>query len=124
MGAPALTPASTVGRDRRYGESFEGWAAAELRRLGFKMGHVARGVGLSKEEAWRHVSGWAKHWKREGIRGRPFPGPKPGWVERLAECKERAEGAGLRGAHVVLNGGGMKGTVMEKDHTELEATDV
>ena len=116
-GTAALTPSGTLGRDRRYGESFEGWAAAELRRMGFKMGHVARGIGLSKEEAWRHLSGYCKHWKREGLRGRPFPGPKPGWPERLAECKERAEGAGLRGAHVVLNGGGLKGTVMEDDGT-------
>lgn len=119
-GKAALNPEETVGRDRRYGESFEGWAAAELRKMGFKMGHVARGIGLDKQSAWRYLSGFAKHWKREGLRGRQFPGPKTGWLERLEECKERALGAGLRGAHVVLNGGGLKGTQLEDPEPGLE----
>ena len=101
--------AATVLRDRKYGESWEGWCVFELRKAGFKMAHAARGAGMSVPDAWRCVSGWERHWRREGTRGRTFPGPAAGWAERYREATARALGEGLRGKCVVLNGTG-KGT--------------
>ena len=103
-GRAALSAVATAARDRRYGESFEGWCAGELLKMGFKMRHVARGVGLDVTECWRHVSGYTKHWRREGREGRPIPPPRDGWAARLTEAVAIAQGAGLRGASVVLNG--------------------
>ena len=114
----ALSAAETVARDRRYGESFEGWCGVELRKMGFKMVHVARGVDLTVTEAWRHISGWSKHWRREGLRGRAFPGPQAGWADRLEVAAARARGAGLRGAHVVTNGSKDCGIGGEGPHAE------
>ncbi len=105
-GAPPLTVESTVARDRRYGESWEGWAGVQLRNAGFKMRHVAKGLGLELGEAWRHVSGWTKHWRREGLCGRSFPGPLPGWEGRLEEARRLAQNIGVKGARVRLNGSG------------------
>lgn len=105
-GKPPTSAAATAARDRTYGESWEGWCVAELRKMGFKMAHAARGVGLSGPEAWRHVSGWERHWRREAVRGRPFPGPAEGWSARLEQAVLRARGEGLRGRCVTLNGGG------------------
>ena len=103
-GKPAVTPDETLGRDARYGTSFEGWAATELVKMGFKMRHVARGVGLDVTAAWRCVSGYNKHWKRQQLLGRVIPDPDPEWVKRLAACVDVAEGQGLRGRCVVRNG--------------------
>lgn len=100
----ALSAAETIERDRRYGESFEAWCAVELVKMGFKMRHVARGIETDVRSAWCHVSGFNKHWRREAVRGRVFPGPKPGWQERLQNAIARAGGLGLRGKPVVLNG--------------------
>ena len=112
--------AATVLRDRAYGESFEGWCLYELRKAGFKMGHAARGVEMTVTDAWRCVSGWERHWRRQGVRGRVFPGPASGWVERYKEASERAQGFGLRGKCVVLNGSGKGNGVdgFERNMTE------
>ena len=98
--------ANTVARDARYGGTWEGWAGVELRKEGLKMSHVARGIGLDIPEAWRHVSGWTRHWRREGLAGRQFGGPRPGWEERLEQARRAAMNIGGRGARVVLNGTG------------------
>lgn len=113
-GEPPLTPASEKGRDARYGATWEGWAGVELVKAGFKMRHVARGTGLDLKSAWRHVSGWSRHWRREGLVGRQFPGPAEGWAERLAAAKSRAMGEGVKGAKVVLNGTGDLGIGKEE----------
>lgn len=104
-GTPPVTAAQTVERDRRYALTWEAWAGTELRKSGFKMSAAARGIGLADvAEAWRYVSAFEKHWRREGLRGRAFPGPAEGWAERLEEARLRAMNAGMRGARVVLNG--------------------
>ena len=104
-GAPPVTAAQTIERDRRYALTWEAWAGAELRKSGFKMSAAARGIGLADvAEAWRYVSAFEKHWRREGLRGRAFPGPAEGWASRLEEARLRAMNAGMRGARVVLNG--------------------
>lgn len=105
-GALPESLANTVARDARYGGTWEGWAGVELRKAGLKMSHVARGIGLDIPEAWRHVSGWTRHWRREGLAGRSFGGPRPGWEERLEEARRLAMNVGGKGARVVLNGTG------------------
>jgi len=107
-GLPALTSKDTLARDRRYALTWEAWAGVELRESGFKMSAVAKGVGLDVTEAWRHISAFGKHWRREGLAGRAFPGPAEGWQERLAEARDRAMNVGVRGTRVKLNGGGMR----------------
>lgn len=114
-GEPPLTVASTVARDRRYGESWEGWAGVELVKAGFKMRHVAKGVCLEVSEAWRHVSGFTKHWRREGLAGRQFPGPKEGWILRLEAATQIALNTGVKGARVKLNGTGDLGVAVDPD---------
>ena len=119
-GAPPVTAAQTIERDRRYALTWEAWAGTELRKSGFKMSAVARGIGMDDvSEAWRYVSAFEKHWRREGLRGRAFPGPAEGWAERLEEARARAMNAGMRGARVVLNGTrdcglGVRGGASEK----------
>ena len=104
-GKPPLTGAATVERDRKYGKTFEAWCAVELRKMGFKVRHVARGVGMTPTEAWRHMSGFERHWRRQALAGVQFPEPSAEWRERLEEAVRMARGEGLRGANVVLNGG-------------------
>ena len=94
----------TVGRDARYGASYEGWAATELRKMGFKMRHVARGVGLDVTAAWRAVSGYSRHWKRRRLSGVSAPDVPQDWRDRLQTAVAVAAGQGRKGAHVVLNG--------------------
>lgn len=103
-GAPALTSSSTVNRDRQYGETWEGWAGSELRKAGLKMRHVAKGLGMAPEDAWRCISGFTKHWRREALAGRAFPGPKEGWADRLEAARALAMNIGVKGRRVVLNG--------------------
>lgn len=112
-GKPPRTVVQTVARDARYGETWEGWAGCELVKRGFKMAHVAKGVGLSVSEAWRHVSGFTKHWRREGLAGRQFPGVPPEWEDRLSEAADRAMNVGVKGTRVVLNGTGDLGVRRE-----------
>lgn len=104
-GKPALTPEETLGRDARYGASFEGWCATQLVKMGFKMRHVARGVGLDVTATWRCVSGYGKHWKRQALLGVLPPEPGDDWKRRLATAVAVAEGQGLRGRCVVRSGG-------------------
>jgi hypothetical protein len=105
-GEAALSVESTIARDRRYGESWAGWAGVEMRKDGFKMARVARGLDMDVTEAWRHVSGWAKHWRREALHGRAFPGPQAGWCEKLKEARDRAMNVGVKGRRPVNNGSG------------------
>ena len=108
-GRPLGPMLNTVARDARYGATWEGWAGVELRKSGVKMSHVARGIGLDVREAWRHVSGWTRHWRREGLAGRLFGGPRPGWEDRLEQARRLAMNIGVKGARVVLNGTGDTG---------------
>lgn len=96
----------TLQADGWYGGSFEGWCGVELRKMGFKMSHVARALGMDVTSAWRHISGWTRYWKREGtINGCQFPGPKDGWPERLEDAVMVARGGrNKQGAPVVTNG--------------------
>ena len=94
----------TLGRDARYGASYEGWAATELQKMGFKMRHVARGVGLDVPTAWRAVSGYSRHWKRRRLAGVSAPEVPQDWRDRLETAVAAASGQGLKGAAVVLNG--------------------
>ena len=94
----------TLGRDARYGASYEGWAATELQKMGFKMRHVARGVGLDVPTAWRAVSGYSRHWKRRRLAGVAAPEVPQDWRDRLETAVAAASGQGLKGAAVVLNG--------------------
>lgn len=103
-GKPALTPAETIERDARYGAGFEGWCATQLVKMGFKMRHVARGVGLDVAATWRCVSGYSKHWRRQALAGVLPPEPGEDWKQRLVDAVAVAEGQGLRGKCVVRNG--------------------
>ena len=96
----------TLQADGWYGGSFEGWCGVELRKMGFKMSHVARALGMDVSSAWRYISGWTRYWKREGtVNGRQFPGPKDGWPERLEDAVMVARGGrNKQGAPVVTNG--------------------
>lgn len=94
----------TVARDTRYGVSFEGWAATELQKMGFKMRHVARGIGLDVNSAWRALSGYSRHWKRQRLAGVAAPDIPDDWRERLSAAVAVAQGQGMKGAAVVLNG--------------------
>lgn len=96
----------TLQADGWYGGSFEGWCGVELRKMGFKMSHVARALGMDVTSAWRHISGWTRYWKREGaVNGRQFPGPQDGWPERLEDAVMVARGGrNKQGAPVVTNG--------------------
>lgn len=103
-GRPAVDTGETLLRDARYGDSFDGWCAAQLVKMGFKMRHVARGVGLDVASAWRCLSGYGKHWKRQQLLGRVMPEPPPEWKLRLEEAVAVAEGRGTKGRCVVMNG--------------------
>lgn len=94
----------TVARDMRYGVSFEGWCATELQKMGFKMRHVARGVGLDVAAAWRALSGYSRYWKRQRIAGVAAPDVPDEWRVRLADAVAVAQGQGMKGAVVVMNG--------------------
>ena len=96
----------TLQADGWYGGSFEGWCGVELRKMGFKMSHVARALGMDVTSAWRHISGWTRYWKREGaVNGRQFPGPQDGWAARLEDAVMVARGGrNKQGAPVVTNG--------------------
>lgn len=112
----------TVERDARYGQTWEGWAGVELRKAGFKMSRIAKGLGLDVTETWRHVSGFTKHWRREGLAGRCFPGPREGWIARLEEATKVALNTGVKGARVVLNGSGDCGVRRDaEEETEGES---
>lgn len=97
--------AATAEQWERYGRSFSGWCAVELKKMGFKMTHVARGLGTDVSEAWRCVSGWERYWKAMGGAGVVFGGPEEGWEERLEAAVGRATGVGVRGRPVTLSGG-------------------
>ena len=105
-GRPARAVLSTVSRDARYGETYEGWAGVEMRKAGFKMSRIAKALDMDPAEAWRHISGWSKHWRREALSGRAFPGVPADWPVRYREACDRALNKGVKGARVVLNGGG------------------
>ena len=109
-GVAPLSVESTVARDSRYATTWEAWAGTQLRQAGFKMRAVARGVGLDVTETWRHVSAFAKHWRRERLSGRSFPGPLPGWEDKLEEARRMAMNIGVKGARVKLTGSGDCGT--------------
>lgn len=116
-GRPAVDRAENIRRRRTYGESWEGWCGVVLRDRGYKMTRVAKALGVDVNEAWRAVSGWTRYWRAENLAGRVFPGPKPGWEERMRVAADLADNVGVRGRRPVRNGNGDCG-VSEEDGNE------
>ena len=89
----------TLKTDEYYGKSWEGWAANELRKLGYKMKDVARAVELDASSAWRYISGYGRYWKRQGLAGvtRP-PITDQVWLDRFEVAERVASRRGFNGA--------------------------
>ena len=89
----------TLKTDEYYGKSWEGWAANELRKLGYKMKDVARAVELDTSSAWRYISGYGRYWKRQGLAGvtRP-PITDQVWLDRFEVAERVASRRGFNGA--------------------------
>ena len=102
---------NTLVADRSYAMRFESWAGVELRKMGFKMSHVARALSLDTSSTWRHVSGYSRYWKRQLNAGVSPPEISESWRERLKHCISVASGQDMPGsADVVLNGTGAEVT--------------
>lgn len=98
---------NTLIADKSYALRFESWAGVELRKMGFKMSHVARALSLDTSTAWRHISGYSRYWKRQLAAGVSPPEVPAEWRERLKHCVVIATGQDMPGsAAVVLNGTG------------------
>lgn len=127
---------STLRADKCYGTSFNGWCGVELRKMGFKMKHVARALGVDTSTAWRCISGYERYWKRQRVGGVMPPEPSAEWESELEHAilvatgrsgSSGGSGAGSGskrrglGAPVVLNGTKDCGvpTDLESCHTAL-----
>lgn len=117
-GRPPVTAADTRRKDAEYGVRFESWAAVTMCAMGFKMRHVARGLGLDTSTVWRYISGYRRHWKREGLSGRVMPPVSPDWEVRLKGCVDLASGTGTTGARVKRSGVVRKDFLREGDVDE------